>query len=147
MMFDTQNYEHHFPVKWWPFFKTKWPLLVVFCSLVTLVNKIQLVKAIQPFKKATISLENDVHSFLHPIIHSFYNKCGKGTFSHPKKNPLILALTVFQRYSLLFPLQYILSRNSHQFPFLIQQHSGYQKVDLISSQLFPLHLLQLHQVP
>ena len=51
----------------------KWPLLVAFCSLVTLVNKIQLVKA-------TISLENDVHSFLHPIIHSFYNKCGKGTF-------------------------------------------------------------------
>ena len=32
------------------------------------------------FQKATISLENDVHSFLHPIIHSFYNKCGKGTF-------------------------------------------------------------------
>ena len=28
------------------FFKAKWPLLVVFCSLVTLVNKIQLVKAI-----------------------------------------------------------------------------------------------------
>ena len=46
MMFDTQNYERHFPVKWWPFFKTKWPLLVVFCSLVSLVNKIQLVKAI-----------------------------------------------------------------------------------------------------
>ena len=31
------------------------------------------------FQKATISLENDVHSFLHQLIHSFYNKCGKGT--------------------------------------------------------------------
>ena len=51
MMVDPQNYEHHFPMKFWPFFKTKWPLLVVFCSLVSLVNKIQLVKAIQPFKR------------------------------------------------------------------------------------------------
>ena len=36
------------------FFKAKWPLLVVFCSLVTLVNKIQLVKAIWPFKRSFI---------------------------------------------------------------------------------------------
>ena len=54
MMVDTQNYEHHFPMKFWPFFKTKWPLLVVFCSLVSLVNKIQLVKAIWPFKRSFI---------------------------------------------------------------------------------------------
>ena len=36
------------------------------------------------FQKATFSLENEVHSFLHPIIHSFYNKCGKGTVLHHK---------------------------------------------------------------
>ena len=54
MMVDPQNYEHHFPMKFWPFFKTKWPLLVVFCSLVSLVNKIQLVKAIWPFKRSFI---------------------------------------------------------------------------------------------
>ena len=33
MMVDPQIYERHIHVKWWPFFKTKWPLLV-FCSLV-----------------------------------------------------------------------------------------------------------------
>ena len=31
------------------------------------------------FQKATISLENDIHSFLCPIINFFYNECGKDT--------------------------------------------------------------------
>ena len=78
MMVDPQNYEHHFPMKFWPFFKTKWPLLVVFCSLVSLVNKIQLVKAIWPFKKVIYSRESAIHSFSYPNIHSFYYECRKG---------------------------------------------------------------------
>ena len=63
MMVDPQNYEHHFPMKFWPFFKTKWPLLVVFCSLVSLVKKYATSKAKMALKKAFVHEETDVHSF------------------------------------------------------------------------------------
>ena len=80
--FGTQNYEYLIHLNKWPFFKARWPLLVVFCSLVSLVNKIQLVKAIWPFKRSFILGNQLFIVFLIPTFILFTMNVEKEQYSN-----------------------------------------------------------------
>ena len=90
MILYTQNYERQILVNKQPFFKAKWPYSLHIFSLVSLVKKYATCKPIWPFKKAVYSHGSTIHSFFCPIIHFFYNECGKGTFFNFLETKIIM---------------------------------------------------------